>query len=241
MDAKVIAYARQRSLFDRLDVLSNNIANVNTNGFKADLSVYYPSTNKIDGKPNPLSNMTMATDMQAGAMSATGRPLDVAIEGEGFFEVDTPLGPRFTRAGSFTLNGEGQIVTPEGYAVQGDGGAILMDAADTEVIIGGNGEVTALNNGERVLRGVLGVVNFADKSQLQKVGNTYFSTVQAPETADPVTYKLSQGTVEGSNVNSVYQLTELIDVSRTVQQVARIINDLYSMERNSITRIAGTQ
>ncbi len=241
METEVIAYVKQKSLFDRLDVLANNVANANTNGFKSDLSVYLKDNSVVNGKVVPTPMMTTASDMQAGPLNATGRPLDVAIDGNGFFEVDTPLGPRFTRAGSFTLNAEGQIVTPEGYAVQGDGGAINMDPNDTEILIAGNGEITALNNDLRVSRGTIGIVNFADQSQLRKVGNTYFASPQGPETADPTTFKISQGTVENSNVNSVYQLTELIDVSRDVQQIAKIINDQHSLVRNAVSRIAGTQ
>ncbi len=241
MEAGIIAYTRQKSLFDRLEVLANNIANTETTGFKSDLSVYMKDNNKIDGERNPTSKMLMSSDMSPGSFKATGRPLDIAIEGDGFFEVDTPLGPRYTRAGSFTIDEQGQIITPQNYVVQGAGGAINLDPSDIEIKIDVNGEITALNNGERIIRGQVGVVNFEDKSKLKKVGNSLFSAETAPETAPTGTYKISQGTLEQSNVNSVSQITELIDVTRGVQQVAKIIDTQYQLERNAVSRIAGTQ
>lgn len=241
MESGIIAYTRQKSLFDRLEVLANNLANTETNGFKSDLSVYMKNNNKIDGERNPTSKMLMSTDLSAGTFRATGRPLDIAIDGDGFFEVDTPLGPRFTRAGSFSLDDQGQIITAQGYVVQGSGGAVALDPNDTEIRIDKNGEISALNNGEQVVRGQIGVVTFADKSQLKKVGNSLFSSETAPENAATGTYTISQGTLEQSNVNSISQITELIDVTRGVQQVAKIIDTQYQLERNAVSRIAGTQ
>lgn len=238
MDPAILAYARQKSLFNRLEVTSNNVANVNTSGFKADLAVYSESTNRIDGEKNPSPHMNVAVDLSQGPIAATYRQLDVAIEGEGFFAVDSPLGTRYTRAGSFTINQDGLLVTKEGYPVQSDGGQITFEPDDHQFEIAYNGEVYALKNGTQELRGQIGVFNFTDKSSLEKAGESYFKSSENPQLAIPnEEYTLAQGMLEQSNVNSVKQVTELIDVSRSVQQVAKIISDQHDLIRNSVTRI----
>ena len=242
MDASIIAYKSQKNLLDRLEIVSNNVANVNTSGFKNELAAYMKPTGTVNGKPNPIPPMKVAVDLQQGNLKETGRQFDAAIQGEGFFQVETPLGPRYTRSGNFFTDAEGALVTKEGYAVIGDGGPINIDPADYQITIGEDGTITALGATGEEIRGKLGVFKFNDRSQLEKAGNSYFKTEQTAETAEPVTdYKIAQNMLEESNVNSVGQMTEMIDISRSVQTVAKIIQDQHQLERSAVQRIAGTR
>ncbi len=238
MDVSSLAYLRQNSLFSRLEVTANNVANADTSGFKAELSVYGKSTPLIGGNPNPSPNLRVAVDPSQGKLEATFRPLDVAIDGEGFFAAESPLGLRYTRDGAFAISAEGNLVTKDGYPVQGDGGAISFSPEDKQFKIGDNGEVYALTDTGQEIRGTIAVFKFDDLSSLEKVGNSNFKSSSQPIAAIVnEDFKIAQGMLEGSNVNSVLQLTELIQISRSVQQVAGIIKDQHELQRNSITRI----
>ncbi len=238
MDASIIAYSAQKSLFDRLEMVSNDVANSNTSGFKRELAVYLQPAGKINGAPNPLPTLKSATDLSQAGLRSTERQLDVAIQGNGFFQVDTPLGTRFTRAGSFFTNAEGALVTAEGYAVIGNGGPINLQAEDYEVKIGEDGTIVALTPNGQEPRGAIGVFKFSDNSALEKVGNTFFKTDATPDTAEVgVDYKMAQGMVEDSNVNGVASMTEIIDISRSVQNLAKIIQDQHSLIRSAVQRI----
>ncbi len=241
MDATIIAYARQKSLYERMEVLANNVANADTTGFKADLAVYVNDNKKINGEDNPAPKMLITTDLSEGAYKSTGRPLDIAIQGDGYFQLETPLGARYSKAGSFTINDQGQLATQQGYILLGDAGAITLEPDDQEIRIDRNGEVVVKNNGLSAIRGQIGVVTFQDKSTLTKVGNNVFSSTASPEQLTIDQYEISQGVVEKSNVNSIVQMTELIDVTRGVQQVAKIIDTQYQLERNAVSRIAGAK
>jgi flagellar basal-body rod protein FlgF len=238
MDASIIAYSAQKSLFNRLEMVANNVANANTAGFKGDLAVYMKTGGKINGKPIPVPDMDIATDLQQGGLRATGRQLDVAIQGNGFFQVDTPLGARFTRSGTFFVNSEGALVTAEGYAVIGSGGPISLQSTDVQLKIGEDGTIVSITPEGDEPRGGIGVFKFADNSKLEKVGNTFFKTDETPETAEVrADFRIAQGMVEDSNVSSIAQMTEMIDVSRSVQSLAKIVNDQHNLIRSAVQRL----
>lgn len=242
MDSTIIAYAAQKNLFDRLEVVSNNVANVNTTGFKSDLAVYMKPAGNINGEPNPIPKLQTQASLEQGGMRMTGRQLDVAVSGNGFFQVETALGTRYTRSGSFFVNADGSLVTKEGYSVSGDGGPISLTPEDFEIKIGEDGTISATTpEGTQEVRGKLGVFKFDDPSALKKVGNSLFISEAGGVTAEPRTdYVVSQGMVEESNVNQVAEMTNLIDVSRSVQNLARIIQDESQRVRSAVQRIAGT-
>lgn len=241
MQASTIAFAKQRDLFRQLEVISNNIANSNSNGFKADLAVYTKSDKQIDGLPDPTPDMVTATNTMSGGLITTERPLDVAIDGNGYFVVETPLGTRYTRNGGLAISADGSLVDAKGNPISGSGGAITMDASDEDVEIGQNGEVYGMGADGRNLRGTLQVVKFENESTLQKVGDNYFKSDITPVESTPIEdYKIVQGAVEGSNVNQISELTELIDISRTVSTLARIVQDQSQMLRSAFNRITGT-
>jgi flagellar basal-body rod protein FlgF len=238
MDAELIAYSRQRTLFQRLDATANNIANQNTSGFKQELAVYMKADNKIDGARNPNPNMAFSTNLSEGEFSATGRNLDVAIKGQGYFEVETPLGSRYTRAGSLQINSDNVLTTTQGYPVLGGGGAISLQPEDTDIVINETGEVFARTQNGLELRGELGVVKFADQTGLKKAGENLFSSEIAPEAALPKEdYKIAQGMVETSNVKGVEQMNQLVEINRDVAMTSKIIGDQSQLVRSAVSRI----
>lgn len=239
MDAELIAYARQRTLFQRLEVAANNIANQNTSGFKQELAVYMKADNKIDGARNPNPNMLLSTNLEEGEFNATGRQLDVAIKGKGaYFQVETPLGSRYTRAGSLQINNENVLVTNQGYPVLGDGGSISLQPEDTDIIINESGEIFAQTQNGLELRGTLGVVKFADQTSLKKAGENLFSSEVDPEGALPKEdYRIAQGMVETSNVKGVEQINELVEINRAVVTTSKIITDQNQLMRSAVSRI----
>jgi flagellar basal-body rod protein FlgF len=158
------------------------------------------------------------TDFRSGPMIATGRDLDVALDGPGFFAVEASGGVRFTRNGNFQLNAKGQLVTSEGLAVQGKKGTVLLPAG--KVSISQNGEIQV--NGNRVDK--LKVIDFSDKRVLEKVGDSLFakkdSAAKEEEVKDLI---VRQGSLEQSNVNPIRQMTLMIMIMRQFESLQKAI------------------
>jgi len=222
----------------RLNQLANNMANINTVGFKADRLFELPddvepklpleysdgrSLGGIDPRLAPFSSLPVSTttDYSQGAMTQTGNPLDVALEGEGFFTVETPDGVRFTRSGEFSVNADGVLVTREGYKVQGDGGEIQIEPGT--VTIDETGQI--LVNEEAV--GGLRIVRFPKETQLLKQGETLFAPANAGDTGTVAEdAKVHQGFLEKSNVDPVLAMTEMIDAVRGFEAYQKVIQTL---------------
>jgi len=207
------------SRLEQLEILANNLANVDTTGFKADQALFEATLEGalIDGQGRAAPGAPalsfvapgeVRTDHTGGSVRQTGRPLDVAIEGPGFFVVDTPGGARFTRAGSFAVSGD-KLATPSGHPVLGDGGTI--DTGGGAVRVLGSGDVV---DAQGSVLGKLRVEQFDDPSALEKDGDTLF---RAPPLAVGLPVEgvsLVEGALEGSNVNPVRELASLIMLQR---------------------------
>lgn len=213
----------------RLAVLANNLANVNTPGFKADQLQFSEVLNGATSGPG--IRMDQFVQFDPGSVEQTGNPLDVAIQGGGFFEVDTPDGPRFTRDGSFRIGSSGLIVTSEGHAVNGTAGPIAIGPDVAEITISDSGAVFA--DGAQV--GILSVVEFVNAPPTKVGGNLFSGFGQTPVAAP----QMMQGAIERSNVESVAEMTRMIEISRgyetyqkliqAMDQVAGQTNDLGSV------------
>ncbi len=231
----------------RLDVLSNNLANVNTAGFKADNPIFRlatdadaPEANSVPpsaaGLLSPYAPpMASMIDFAPGAPVRTANPLDVAITGKGFFEVQTPEGSRFTRNGHFSLNDQGVLITAEGWPVMGQGGEIAIDGSRVE--ISDQGDVMVDGQAVDSLR----VVDFPEPYALQKSAGTLFAPQAGvePEAVDAEEIQVSQGFVESSNVNAIRTMTELIETLRvfeSYQRVIRTADDATSKTVNEVGR-----
>ena len=210
----------------RLDVYANNLANVNTSGFKADHPAFRFDLSEAmaqqPAKSEQLSPYALPLDcvinFESGPLQATGNPLDIAVVGEGFMEVQTPDGLRYTRNGHLRINEDGVLSTSHGWPVMGQGGDIGIKGG--RIDIAENGEVSV--DGDVV--GVLRIVAFEDAAKLQKVGDAFF---HAPDAGaglrDAQDFHLTQGSVEGSNVNAIRTMTEIIDTLRIFETYQKAI------------------
>ncbi len=206
------------------DAIANNLANLNTTGFKADRPVfetfYERQIYRVQGmQAQPIGALSAGvilrefyTDLQPGAIITTGNPLDVAIDGEGFFAVQTPQGVRYTRNGAFQLNAQGILTTREGYPVLGINNQPLALPSTAAIHIGENGAVLA--NGAQV--GQLLVV----QGNLTKDPDGYFVGAVQPA-ANP---RVVAGALEASNVNMVREMVSMIELIRAYETHQRAIH-----------------
>ncbi len=213
------AVARLREL----DVLANNLANADTTGFKADRVLFRTALEAalVDPQAEPTAGASgvayvvaegSAPDWSNGAISATGGPLDVAIQGPGFFEIETEAGPRYTRAGSFAVDADGRLVTREGVRIAAAGGSLRVGS--TPAHLSAAGELVDASG--RVL-GRLKLVEFERPERLVKAGaNTYAADAEAgpAEIDDPT---LVEASLERSNVSTVGEMARLIIVQRAFE------------------------
>lgn len=216
----------------RLNQVSNNLANVDTTGYKKEDVTFWEMLYKTD---HPRQRVGKAirdiTDMQAGAMEQTGNALDFAIGGNGFFSIQTEAGVRYTRAGEFTINNEGQLVTPGGHLVLGDGGPIQINGRDVSVADDGNITV----DGQAA--GTLAIVTFADTADLEKQGGNLFRPVGDAQEEAAEEFTVKQGYLEKSNVNTMKELTAMIDLNRAYQTQQKVVRSIDDMDDKAISRV----
>jgi flagellar basal-body rod protein FlgF len=249
----LIGLSRMMALGRELEVVSNNIANINTTGYKADSAIFQeflsPGADHGDflGGDRRLSYVhDRATwhDLSPGPIKLTGNPLDVAIEGDAFFVVQTPRGERYTRNGAFQLNASGKLVTNEGYEVQGDGGAIQFQNNDGKIEIAEDGTVRVhegADNRSDALRGKLQIVRFDQPGRLQKDGSSMFLAPAGmpPQTPQaPQRWRVVQGGLEQSNVRGVIEMSRMIEITRTYTQIAGMLQQHSDMRRNAIDKLS---
>jgi flagellar basal-body rod protein FlgF len=224
-----VIMSRQAGLSKELTSIANNIANADTTGFRREGVLFSEYVKSLGSAERSLSQTRVGGhffDGSGGAMTKTGGAFDVAIDGEGFFAVETPRGERLTRAGSFMLNAEGQLTTPEGYSVLGEGGSpITIPPGAGEITIAADGAIA----GGSVPLGRLTLVT-APETTLQREGGSLFKATEPTQAVERP--QLRQGFVEGSNVNSVVELSRLIEVQRAYE----LGQQLLQQEHDRITK-----
>ncbi|MBP2649965.1 MAG: flgG 2 [Firmicutes bacterium] len=235
----------------RNDAIANNLANANTAGYKKDIAVNKDFRDILitrihDKSGNAEIGSTgvgtvideIATNQSTGIMRQTNNPLDVAIEGKGFFVIETPNGVRYTRNGSFSRNSQGELVTLDGYRVMGDNGPIRLGKA-ANVCIGDDGRVTIDGNGRNAAEvGKLRIESFADERQLTKEGSSLFIAVQGNGT--PSNALVHQGMLEMSNVNVVSEMVNMIAGYRAYEVNSKVVqahDQLLDKAVNEVGRI----
>lgn len=236
----IIGLTRQLTLRREMDITANNIANAQTAGFKVEQVMLTSNTDSrarhMDGPDRVafVDEWALGRDFSQGQLQQTGRTLDVALEGEGFFTLDTQNGERFTRDGSFTLSANGELVTGNGDRVLDEAGnPIFLDPAAGQITIGQDGTVSQNNQpGQR-----LGIANFENVGLLEKVGNNQFSAPENAERAGDVAALVRQGFVEGSNVRPMTEITRMMEVSRAYASVTKMIRDADELSRKAIDRL----
>jgi flagellar basal-body rod protein FlgF len=232
--------AQQRAL----DVVADNLANANTPGFKTErvqfsdwLSKQSSGTTPPGGSPIAYSqDRATWREQQAGAISHTGNPFDVAVTGNGYFTVNTPRGPRLTRDGRFELLPSGTVADTAGDAVlDSNGQPIQLAPTDTTITIAGDGTVSS-QNGQL---GKIGVVQPTDPMLLSAEGNTLFAS---GSTTAPVTSPaLEQGAIEESNVQPVLEMTRMMDGQRQFEFLAQFVQAESDRQQNSIDKLLPQQ
>ncbi|KAA6452376.1 MULTISPECIES: flagellar basal body rod protein FlgG [Bacillus] len=232
----------------KLDVIGNNIANVNTVGFKKSRVTFKDMVSQTiaggsaagaqfggtNSKQIGLGSSTGTIDTihSTSATQSTGRTLDLAIDGDGYFQIDNGEGTVYTRAGNFYLDNEGKLVTGDGYYVQKLGGGEITIPKDAQnFTIGPDGSVSIVGaGGEKIDGGQIGIVTFANSDGLDKIGNSLYresSNSGTPSAAnipgDGGTGKLKSGFLEMSNVDLTDEFTEMIVAQRGFQSNSKII------------------
>jgi flagellar basal-body rod protein FlgF len=248
-NALLVGLSRQMVLERQMDVVANNVANVNTTGYKADRSMFqeylasgahednFPAA---DRRVSYVQDRATFHDFSQGAVEETKNPLDVAIDGKGFLVVQTPAGERYTRDGALQINNQGQLVTAGGNPVLGNAGPVVFQPTDKQVSIGADGNVTVLEGTSRIdsVRGKLRMVSFAQAQNLQKEGSNLFSAGAGAAAQPDTTSKLRQGFVEKSNVNSVLEMSRMIEVTRTYTQISNLLQQQSDLHKSAIDKLA---
>ncbi len=237
-----ILLSRMAAVMRGTDVLATNIANAETPGFRAARAVFATRLQEQRDVATPTGGRPVAyvqdratwRDTTQGGLSTTGNPLDVAIQGEGYFAVETPRGERFTRAGRFTLGAEGRLQDLEGHAVlDARGTPIAFAAGDSRIAILGDGTIRSENG----VLGKLRVVRFSNDQSLRAEGDRLYASDEPPETiARPA---VVQGALEGSNVRPVLEMTRLTQEMRGFQTLAQFLETEGKRGGDAVARILG--
>ncbi|NOZ87036.1 MAG: flagellar basal-body rod protein FlgF [Deltaproteobacteria bacterium] len=221
-DGIYAALAGAKVCADKIESIANNLANTQTNGFKAERTSF--SEVLRAGMDQSYVAMNGATaDFSTGAMKHTGNPLDLAINGHGFFVVEGRYGRGYTRAGNFTLNSQGILCTQDGDPVMGTSGLISIGRG--EVKVGGDGSLTV--NGKNA--GRIKIVMPVRPELLVRRGKNLFSLPAGAEVIE-ATGKLSQGYLETSNVKPVMEVTSLISMQRTFELLVKTMRQFKEMD-----------
>ncbi len=216
----------------RLEQITNNLANVDTAGYKKEDITFWEMLHSTDHQRSRVGKAIHdITDMQAGVIKETGNALDFAIGGNGFFKVQTPAGVRYTRAGQFMTNSEGQLITPNGDLVLGDGGPVLVNGNDISVADDGNITV----DGQQA--GTLAVVTFANLADLEKQGQNLFALTGQSQEEVAENFSIKQGYLEKSNVSTMTELTAMIDLNRAYETQQRVVRTIDDMDDKAISRV----
>jgi len=239
-NALYVGLSRQIVLQREMDIIANNIANVDTAGFKVEslMQKTDPGAPAVTlGGPKPVKFVApdgVARNFGQGSLNSTGAPLDMAIDGQGFFQVQGPNGPRFTRDGRFTTDPTGKLVTQGGLAVLDESGSeITIDAEKGEVTIGPDG---SMSQGREAV-GKVGMFTFANQGALAKDGDNLFKNVSNLQPQPATDSKLRQGMLEGSNVKPVLEITRMVEVSRAYESTAKMMDSTADLSRRAVDRL----
>lgn len=231
------AAAGMTSILLQHDIIANNMANVNTPGFKQGIATFKNFeevlVNQIDAKKGYTQNqigslssgsiLDMSTvDFKQGSLKSTGNALDFAISGQGFFTVMTPQGEAYTRNGSFIRGQNGQLTTNEGYPVMGENGIISLNVNDNQlkdIKVDSNGQVQL--NGQVIDN--LKIVEFKNPNTVNQLGNSLYKATPGNNPVKATNYEVNQGAIESSNANMVESMVNSITGMRTYETLGKVI------------------
>jgi len=236
-----IALSRQQALWNQLEVVANNLANVNTTAFKGTDMLFAQYVTKVPQNDRTFEDKVafthdfgMIRNLSQGSFNFTGNTYDLAIQDDGYFVTQGPQGeaPRYTRAGNFTINQDGQLVTQEGRTVLSANGApITIPATATKIVIQGDGSIMDEATSTTIDR--IQVVRFDNEQQLKLVNGTSFTAAEGQQPTVVANAKIAQGVQENSNVNGVIEMTRLISLNRAYNDVSRMVEVEHERKRKA--------
>jgi flagellar basal-body rod protein FlgF len=243
----LVALSRQMALRNELDVVANNMANVNTRGFRREemtFQEYLMPVASADGFPPPDQKLSYVEDLSTfhdftkGPLEQTGNPLDLSLGDGAFFAIQgaAGAGERYTRNGAFQIDKDGRLVTGDGLPVLGESGPITLDPENPEITIAEDGTVSNKDG----TRGRLKIVSFADPQKLTKEGASLFVAPadQAPQTLSHNQVRVMQGVAEGSNVRPVIEMSRMIEINRAYSSLAALIQHNDDLRKTAVERLA---
>lgn len=231
------ALTRQSGLMQEMQAVANNIANISTAGFRREGVIFTEYVDRLDGDPSLSMARASAReiDLSAGSLTHTGAQFDFAIQGEGFFLIDTAGGQRLTRAGTFTPTADGELADPDGNRLLDEGGSpIALPADATDVSLASDGTLSA--GGQPI--GRVGLWQPTDPIDLRHEGGTKFSAEKGIEPAQGAV--VIQGSLEDSNVNPVSEIARMIEVQRAYE-IGQSFLDREDDRIRSAVRILGQE
>lgn len=222
-----IAMSMQGALRRQMDMVANNIANINTHGYKAEQMMFIDHVIKSKGGPTVFGDkisyvrdVASFIDLSEGPLQTTGNPLDISVRGDSFFAIQTEEGERYTRNGRLELDEGGQLVNESGQPILSDGGTPFIFApTDTDITISRDGTISTENG----VLGRLRVVRFENPQLLERLPGGLF---ESPDPAiEAENRDVVQGMLEGSNINGIQEMTNMIEVHRAYDRVRKITQD----------------
>jgi flagellar basal-body rod protein FlgF len=241
-NAQLISLSRQIALQRQMDVVANNMANINTTGFKSENILFeeyvmpvardqdFP---RLDQPLSYVQDWATMHDLSGGAMVQSGNELDVALNGPGFFAVQTAAGERWTKSGAFQLSANGTLVDLNGNPVLGEGGPIQFGPEENGILIAADGSISSSAGPKGRLR----LVEFANPQELTREGSNLFAG-GTPVAA--TTTRAMQGFTEKSNVSGVAEMAEMIRVTRAYESAANLAQKQDELRRSAIQRLGDT-
>lgn len=236
-----IAIGHQVSMQRRLEIIANNLANMNTAGYKAEHPLFEEFLQKTDRYDRSqeysyVVDIGSYRDLTDGNVEKSNNDLDIAISGEGWLQVETENGPRYTRAGRTALGPDGTLMNHEGLPILDPNGArILVDPSDPNITIAKDGTISTATTG---VIGQIGVFTFEEPQRLLAQGTTLYDALdQQPQPATDAV--VLQGHLEGSNVNPMLEITDMIRVQRQYDAAMRMIETDHRLEKESLINRVG--
>jgi flagellar basal-body rod protein FlgF len=234
-----VGLSNQVALQKQLEVVANNLANMNTTGYRAERMVFQEFVDRSQNTKAPDTSYVLdrATymDERPGGLTQSGNPLDVAINGNGWFAYQTPSGIAYSRDGRLQIDSQNRIVNADGYPILSRDGSPISISSNDNIQ-----NLTIARDGTLAMRGTmignLGVFTFDSNQRLQRISGGLFSPGQAK--AVPATdVNLAQGMIEQSNVRPVFEITKMMETHRAFEQASKALDSANDLQSNAINRI----
>ncbi len=239
-NALLIGLSRQVALGRQMDVVANNLANMETAGFKSEslkfeeLVVQVAEAHDASGSDRPISyvrDVAAIRDYSDGDLAPTGNPFDVSVSGKGWLVVDTAQGERYTRNGHLKIDAEGRLTTGDGDPILTSSGIVNVGSEETDFSVASDGTIST-SEGDK---GQLRVVTFDNPNSLKKEGSALFSSDDDPQAVE--TPRIAQGVIEKSNVKPVVELTHMIEVSRAYISMSKMLETTSTLRQRAIQEL----